>query len=369
MVSTPAQQATWRDPSPHRVALVTVDEGVDLEVLDWGGSGRPIVLLAGLGNTAHVFDDFAPKLTASGHVYGVTRRGYGVSTRPAGSYGVDRLAADVLTTLDKLSLEKPVIVGHSIAGQELSALAADHPDRIGGLVYLDAGYRYAVFRPGIQENLDTLRKNLGLLDTEMKKGPRTPPELAAAIRAILGDSLTEFERDLEELTTAPPAPPAAPQPAAEDLKDFAAYRQWSMRVQGYALPEAELRQQRLVTPSGGVGDSATPRAVGQSVFSGSRRFTRIGVPALAIFASPHDLGPWTRSDPATRTAFEGFARIDRSMTDRQAAAFERAAPGSRVVRVPNASHHVFVTHEQVVLQELHAFLVAQGSGLKAQGDH
>ena len=55
-----AEAAPWRDPSPHTVRFVTVDDGVRLEVLDWGGSGRPVVLLAGGGNTAHVFDDFAP---------------------------------------------------------------------------------------------------------------------------------------------------------------------------------------------------------------------------------------------------------------------------------------------------------------------
>jgi len=56
--------ASWRDPSPHAVRFVTVEKGVQLEVLDWGGSGRPVVLLAGGGNTAHVFDGFAPKLAA-----------------------------------------------------------------------------------------------------------------------------------------------------------------------------------------------------------------------------------------------------------------------------------------------------------------
>jgi hypothetical protein len=55
--------STWKDPSPHVTLFITVDKGVKLEVLDWGGSGRPLVLLAGGGNTAHVFDDFAPKLT------------------------------------------------------------------------------------------------------------------------------------------------------------------------------------------------------------------------------------------------------------------------------------------------------------------
>ena len=53
-----------------------------LEVLDWGGSGRGLVLLAGLGSTAHVYDDFAPKLTSEYHVYGITRRGFGASSAP-----------------------------------------------------------------------------------------------------------------------------------------------------------------------------------------------------------------------------------------------------------------------------------------------
>jgi pimeloyl-ACP methyl ester carboxylesterase len=60
-------------PSPHVTRLVTVDQGVKLEVLDWGGSGRPLVLLAGGGNTAHVFDDFTPKLTDHYRVYGIKR--------------------------------------------------------------------------------------------------------------------------------------------------------------------------------------------------------------------------------------------------------------------------------------------------------
>ena len=77
-----AQQPTWRDPSPHTQSFVTVPGGERLEVLDWGGSGPPLVFLAGLENTAHVFDDFAPKFTNEFHVYGITRRGWGASSRP-----------------------------------------------------------------------------------------------------------------------------------------------------------------------------------------------------------------------------------------------------------------------------------------------
>jgi hypothetical protein len=50
----------WQDASPHRTLFVTVEDGVKLEVLDWGGSGRPLVLLAASGWTAHVFDDLLP---------------------------------------------------------------------------------------------------------------------------------------------------------------------------------------------------------------------------------------------------------------------------------------------------------------------
>lgn len=51
------------DNSPHTIQFISVDKDVRLEVLDWGGSGLPPVLLAGLGNNAHIFDSFAPKLT------------------------------------------------------------------------------------------------------------------------------------------------------------------------------------------------------------------------------------------------------------------------------------------------------------------
>jgi hypothetical protein len=57
------KETAWvRDPSPHKAQFITVDINVKLEVLDWGGTGRPIVLLAGLGNSAHVFDKFALNL-------------------------------------------------------------------------------------------------------------------------------------------------------------------------------------------------------------------------------------------------------------------------------------------------------------------
>ena len=44
LASTLATADEWRDPSAHRSSMVEVAKDVRLEVLDWGGSGRPVVL-------------------------------------------------------------------------------------------------------------------------------------------------------------------------------------------------------------------------------------------------------------------------------------------------------------------------------------
>jgi len=81
----------WVDPSPHTVRLVEVEPGTRVEVLDWGGPGRTLVLLTQLGQTAHLYDYWAPKLARSYRVLGITRRGYGDSAMPSDE-DLDRLA-------------------------------------------------------------------------------------------------------------------------------------------------------------------------------------------------------------------------------------------------------------------------------------
>jgi pimeloyl-ACP methyl ester carboxylesterase len=154
-VSTPAKVAPSRtsatsdqmqnlepDPSRHSIQFVTVEENVKLEVLDWGGSGPPLVFLAGLGNTAHIFDSFAPKLTTAYHVYGITRRGFGASSAPApdpANYTPDRLGDDILAVCGALHLVRPVLIGHSLAGEELSSIGSRYPEKVAGLIYVEAG--------------------------------------------------------------------------------------------------------------------------------------------------------------------------------------------------------------------------------------
>lgn len=196
--------------------------------------------MTGLGDTAHIYDTFAPKLTSTYRVCGITRRGFGMSSAPpphGGSYSADRLGDDVLAVIDALDLSRPVLIGHSIAGGEASARTAEGT---GG-------------------------------DTCL-----------IALRASM---------------TMPPAAAA--------------------------------------------------------VMAGQQKYTSIPSPALALFAVPHSLPPALSGDAQEKAAFE--AR-DRVTAEAHARAFEVNAPHARVVRLPQASHYVFLSHEADVLREISDFI-------------
>ena len=58
-----SRAAEWSNPSPHTSQFLTVN-GVRLNCLDWGGAGEPLILLHGLGDSPHCFDEVAPSFSA-----------------------------------------------------------------------------------------------------------------------------------------------------------------------------------------------------------------------------------------------------------------------------------------------------------------
>ena len=301
--------APWHDPSPHKVQYIHVDDAVNIEVLDWGGTGRPLVLLAGLGDTAHVFDNFAPKLTPEFHVYGITRRGFGASSSPDSGYLADRLGDDVIAVIDALKLNRPVLIGHSIAGEELSSVASRHPEKIAGVIYLDAAYEHAFHDPNLQ--------------------------------AVL--------------TNAPQAPPLPPIPAATDA-ERANFHSWALRLKslyGFEPPESEYHETREVTEEGHVGDTKPNKA--EEVLQGEEQYTKIPVPALAIYAIPHDQGPYVKAH-ANPEALAAIDARDAAAASEQAKAFQTGVPTARIVILPHAHHYIFISNEADVLREIRTFL-------------
>ena len=311
------------DKSPHTVQFITVETGIKLEVLDWGGSGRPVVLLTGLGNDAHVYDPFAPKLTGAYHVYGITRRGFGRSSVPAptgNAYDADRLGDDVLAVIDSLKLNKPVLVGHSVAGEELSSVGSRHPEKVSGLVYLDAAQSYA-FYDRERGDFDLDWKEIQKKVEQIKNAPMLVGQTQAAastIQELLDTSLPAFERDLRNR-----------QKYAETMRE--------------AL-RASPASQRMPSPL--TGPSA-------AIIMGAQKYTSIPVPILAIFAIPSYFGPMAANDPTVHAAYEASIK---ALVETQAKVVESGWPSARVVRIPNADHYVFQSNEADVLREMNAFI-------------
>ena len=122
--------------------FVTLD-GVRFHYLDWGGDGDPLLMLAGLGCTAHVFAELAPHLTDRFRVLALTRRGHGLTDQVRTGHALGDAAEDARRLLDALGIERAHLVGHSMGAGEVSALAARHPGRVASVVYLDGAYDWA----------------------------------------------------------------------------------------------------------------------------------------------------------------------------------------------------------------------------------
>lgn len=308
----------WHDESKHRVQFVTVEDDVRLEVLDWGGSGRPIVLLAGY-LTAHVYDEFAPKLseTCTCHVYGITRRGYGASSHPDAGYTAQRSADDVLQVLDSLKLIAPVLVGHSFGGQDLITLGAQHSERVAGLVFLNSA------------------EDPTLVFSDYAVEPVDSKKLPAAMRD-------------------PPSP---------DYKSFQAYRDWQERTHGIAFPESELRNTFASNPDGTMGKYLPPQSVRDAIFAGRQKpdYAHIRVPVLALFSFPppsleNQMHQYKPKDSLERTAMEQQYAVDVAIRRRHMRDLQSGVPAARVIELPGANYYIFLSNEADVLRELGAFV-------------
>jgi non-heme chloroperoxidase len=295
------------DSSPHKVQFVTVEQGVQLEVLDWGGSGRPLVFLAGAGDTAHRFDGFAPRFTEQHHVYGITRRAFGASSKPApanGNYSADHLGDDVLAVMKALHVERPVLVGHSLAGEELSSIGSRFPEKVSGLIYLDAATGFAFYDPAhppISIEMNDIKKRID----EIEAGGVDEQKKLLELEAAVAKFETILHQSNAEIANIPPLPPRSPISAALNF--------------------------------------------------GAQKYTSIPVPALAIYACPHNWGRFPANEPDRKAA---LIADDSARCTAWANAFRRGVPSARVVLIPNADHYVYLTNETQVIAEMNEFLAS-----------
>jgi len=301
------------DNSPHREGTVTRG-GVTIHYLDWGGGGEPIVLVPGLGSTAHTFDEFAPLLAAQYRVISVTRRGFGQSGRPVSGYETPSLADDIRAVLDHLGLRRVTLVGHSMGGAEAVWLAVHHSERVARVVLLES-YCYGC--------------------------PQTAPPLAKQ-----------------------PAgrPPGRPSPTAADRRSVGALRAFNARLSGAKAPEAEVAATHRVEPDGRIAGRNEAADAASSVRSGLARseIDRIRQPTLLILAverGPEDAVRWIRPLVGPNRAWAQWSSdVHQSSQRAWATLFTQQQPRGLVRWVPGGAHHVYQSHPSTVASMLRAFI-------------
>ena len=297
-----AMQPVRAQTAPHAVVFVTVQPDVRLEVLDWGGRGPALVFLAGFGNTAHIFDSFAPQFTDQYHVLAITRRGFGASSRPTSGYDTGTLTQDITIVLDSLGIRRAAFVGHSFAGSELSYLGAFHPDRVAQLIYLDASYDFA----------------------RLYADPRWQHAFPI------------------------------PRPAAPTASDIGEWRRWFALVIGPGVPDDEIRHLK----SNGAPDLSTALERGAR----SSAFGRIRSPVLACWAAPRSVEDqypyWPSLDSAERSRLQASFNDQQAVRRNHLQEFQAQVVGARVVEIAGGRHYLFLSHRREVATEMRAFLAS-----------
>jgi pimeloyl-ACP methyl ester carboxylesterase len=292
-VSAGVSAEAWKDNSPHKSEFVEVN-GVRLNVLDWGGGGPPLVLIHGLGDSPHVFDDLAEALCDRFHVIAYARRGHGFSDAPSGPYTEQAYVEDLRQLLDKLSITKASLLGWSMGGVEITKFAALYPERVDKLVYLEAGYDWSDAR---------------------------------------------FLKHFVETAGA-----LGPNMSARTSLD--AFRDWYRTAYlGYDTPwtpglESHLRDITRVAPDGSVStvpNGATMEELLASLRASRRDYGKVKAPALVLYATVFfSAEPWKPSADQKAREFEQnvMAPFRRGQMDR----VRRELKTSTVTQVPNRTH-------------------------------
>lgn len=303
----PQAPVAWTDSSPHAVTFVSVAPDVRLEVLDWGGTGPNLVFLSGLDDVAHGFDDFAPQFRDHFHVVAITRRGYGASTRTPSGYDLATRIQDLTAALDSLNIGKAILVGHSMAGDELTGFAGAHPDRVAALVYFDAAYDHSV----------------------------------------LGDLIGSY--------------PQQP-PSRADSASPKAFQHYLLTTFGMLIPESQIRATEVFDEKGHLRSDVTPGTVDSQMLAGAGHpdYSKVRAPALALDAvvdsAPQLFPRWSKFDDSTKAQGRRFTARITAWGSAQRAMFRKALPQAKVVELHGANHYIFYSNRDDVVREMREFL-------------
>lgn len=145
------------------------------------GSGTPTVLIEmGVGQSVAAWNGLQPTLAKTNRTCVYERAGTGTSEQGAQPRTAEAVTNDVQALIDKTPIETPfVLLSHSLGAMYAQLFAAQHPNEIAGLVFLDP--RTAEFQLGYRDTLTPDERAADEADTNQTiKNETFGPEIAAA---------------------------------------------------------------------------------------------------------------------------------------------------------------------------------------------
>jgi non-heme chloroperoxidase len=135
---------------PFELKTIKLSTGVTLEYAEQGDkNGIPVILLHGFTDSWKSFEAVMPHLPANMHVFSISQRGHGNSSKDATSYKPSDFAKDISDFIKQQQLSSAVIVGHSMGSTNAQCFATMYPNQTKALVLVGS---FADFnKPVIEE--------------------------------------------------------------------------------------------------------------------------------------------------------------------------------------------------------------------------
>ncbi|MCE2526006.1 MAG: alpha/beta hydrolase [Actinomycetia bacterium] len=117
---------------------ITTSDGICIAYHQVGAGDPAIIFIHGAYSNRRGFGFQEEYFSPNHRCVAVDLRGHGESDKPDDVYTMDRHGDDVAELISHLGLNRPVLVGQSMAGQVIIAAAARHPDLVGAIASLDS---------------------------------------------------------------------------------------------------------------------------------------------------------------------------------------------------------------------------------------
>lgn len=151
------------------------------------GEGRPILFVHGLGGWAQQLSHPLFDLIDGYRLVAVDRPGSGRSTRPGDRPAtIAEQAAFLMRFAERLGLERPLVVGHSLGGAIALRMALDFPGRIAGLALISPLTRYEAEIPPSMKPLIIRSRLLRRAIAEIFSAPAAIKATAEVLEAVFG---------------------------------------------------------------------------------------------------------------------------------------------------------------------------------------